>query len=396
MLKEGEKVIYSELMSAFLKIYGGLAKGIRLFQAPGRINLIGEHIDYNGGHVLPAALDMRTIVAARPNGTRTINMAVTSLPDRISAGIGRLDDYRSLAWGNYQCGVAYMLSLQGYPLVGCDLLYHSEMPFGAGLSSSASIEVATAICLAALGGMEKPNMEEIAVLCQKAENQYVGVSCGIMDQFIAAVGKKDHAIFLNCDTLEYQYVPLKLGNYTIVITNTNKMHKHTESKYEERRRECVEALAVINQNGGTYQYLCDISLPELESYEGYFQNKTLIRRVRHCVTEENRTLLSLQALKNGDLTAFGALLKEANISIRDDYEATGRELDTVFDIASGIDGVLGSRMTGGGFGGCNISLVRKDKVEQFKSIIKNEYRKQIGYEPSFYESTAGQGASEIL
>jgi galactokinase len=238
-------------------------------------------------------------------------------------------------------------------------------------------------------------MEEIAVLCQKAENQYVGVSCGIMDQFIAAAGKKDHAIFLNCDTLEYQYVPLKLDDYTIVITNTNKPHKHTESKYEERHRECKEALAVINQNGGKYKNLCDISLPELMNFKGHFQNETLYRRARHCVTEEKRTLLSLHALKSGDLAGFGALMKEANISMRDDFEATGPELDAIFDIATGIDGVLGSRMTGGGFGGCNISIVRKDRVDQFKSIVKNEYTKRIGYEPTFYESTAGDGASEV-
>jgi galactokinase len=387
---------YSALVSAFLKRYGGNEKGVRLFAAPGRINLIGEHIDYNGGHVFPAALELKTVVAARLNGTNTINMAATSLKDRVSADIGNLDVYRDLSWGNYQCGVAYMLKNCGYPLAGCDLLYHSEMPFGAGLSSSASIEVATAICLIKLGGTEELVMEDIAVLCQKAENQYVGVMCGIMDQFISAVGKKDHAIFLNCDTLEYQYVPLVLGEYTIVITNTNTPHKHTESKYKERRSECLEALAVINRCGGRYKNLCEISMPELEKVRGFFPDETLYRRAQHCVTEERRTLLSLEALKKGDIAAFGTLLKEANRSMRDDYEATGRELDTVFDIATGIDGVIGSRMTGGGFGGCNISIVRKDKTEQFKSIVKAEYTKRIGYEPSFYASNAGQGASEVI
>jgi galactokinase len=386
---------YSQLVSEFIQIYGGTENDIRLFEAPGRINLIGEHIDYNGGHVFPVALELKNIVAARPNSTDTMNMAVTSLPDRLSADIGSLDDYKSLKWGNYQCGVAYMLQQDGYPLVGCDLLYHATLPYGAGLSSSAAIEVATAICLAGLGGSKQLVMEDIAVLCQRAENQYVGVNCGIMDQFISAVGKKDHAVFLNCDTLEYQYVPLELGDYTIVITNTNAPHKHTESKYEERRNECLQALAIINENGGRYKNLCEISLPELEKYRAFFNNETLYRRARHCVTEEKRTLLSLESLKNGDITALGALMKEANISMRDDYEATGRELDTVFDIASSFGGVIGSRMTGGGFGGCNISIVRKDRLEQFKTTVKHEYTKHIGYEPSFYESNAGQGAAEV-
>ena len=386
----------AELIPIFLKIYGGTAQGIRMFEAPGRINLIGEHIDYNGGHVFPAALELRNIIAARPNGTRTITMAVTSLPNRVtSVSLNSLADYKDLAWGNYQCGVAYILLQAGYPLVGCDLLYHANLPYGAGLSSSAAIEVSTAICLAKMGGTEQLVMEDIALLCQKAENQYVGVMCGIMDQFISAVGRKDHALFLNCDTLDYQYVPLELGEYTIVITNTNTPHKHTESKYQQRRGECLEALAVINQNGGSFNNLCEMTLPELERFRGFFCNEKLYRRARHCVTEEQRTLQSLDALKAGDLMAFGALLKEANSSIRDDYEATGRELDCVFDVAASIDGVIGSRMTGGGFGGCNISIVRKDRVDHFRGIVNKAYTQQIGYEPSFYESKAGQGALEV-
>ncbi|MEA4872459.1 MAG: galactokinase, partial [Synergistaceae bacterium] len=219
--------------------------------------------------------------------------------------------------------------------------------------------------------------------------------CGIMDQFISAVGKKDHAVFLDCDTLEYQYVPLELGDYTIVITNTNAPHKHTDSGYIQRRGECEQALALINSNGGNYKDLCGISAQELENFSKIFDNQTLYRRARHCVTEEKRTLLALNALKEGDLMAFGKILNEGNISMRDDYEATGRELDAVFDIATKIYGVLGSRMTGGGFGGCNISIVKKDKVDRFKDIVKVEYKKQIGYEPEFYLSKAGQGVMEV-
>jgi len=386
---------YSELVSEFIKIYGGTEEHIRIFEAPGRINLIGEYVDFNGGHVFPVALDLKNIVVARPNGTDRINMAVTSLPNRVCADINNLDGYKDLEWGNYQCGVAYMLKKNGYRLTGCDLLYHATLPYGAGLSSSASIEVSTAVCLSRLGGAERLAMEDIAVLCQRAENEYVGMNCGIMDQFISAVGKKDHAVFLNCGTLEYQYVPLRLGDYTIMITNTNAPHKLTESQYNQRRSECEQALEIINSNGGTFRHLCDIKMPELEKFERFFENRTLYRRARHCVTEEERTLSALKLLNEGDLAAFGKILIEGNISMRDDYEATGKELDAVFDIATGIGGVIGSRMTGGGFGGCNISIVRKDAVERFKDTMRREYTKRIGYEPSFYQSNAGEGAREV-
>lgn len=386
---------YSQMVMAFINIYGGTEEGIRIFEAPGRINLIGEHIDYNGGHVFPVALDMKTIVIARPNGKDVVNMSATDLPDRVAAKLDNLENYKDLKWGNYQCGVAYMLAQDGYPLTGCDLLYHGTVPFGAGLSSSASIEVATAICLARLGGTEQLVMEGIAVLCQRAENQYVGMNCGIMDQFISAVGKKGHAIFLNCQTLEYEYVPMELGDHTIVITNTNAPHKLTESQYNQRRSKCEQALQIINARGGSYQNLCEIGIDALKAYQQYFESDVLFRRAKHCVTEEKRTLLSLLSLEKGDIKTFGALLKEANISIRDDYEATGPELDAVFDIATQIDGVIGSRMTGGGFGGCNISIVRKDRVDEFKRIVQEKYTEKTGFEPAFYQSDAGNGAMEV-
>ena len=384
-----------ELISEFMTLYGGTADGIRLFQAPGRINLIGEHIDYNGGHVFPAALDMNNIVVARANGTNTMRLAATDLPDRVEADLTALDQYKQLHWGSYQCGVASVMQQEGYNVPGCDLLYHGTVPFGAGLSSSASIEIATAVALAKLGGQDVLDMVELAVLCQKAENEYVGMNCGIMDQFVSAMAKKNHALFLDCNTLDYQYVPLELGDYTIVITNTNAPHKLTDSQYNQRRSECEQALTIINRNGGSYQNLCSIKADELESFRQFFTDETLYRRARHCVTEEARTLASLKALKAGDIAAFGKLLCEASRSIRDDYEATGPELDAVFDIATGIEGVIGSRMTGGGFGGCNISIVEKSKVAVFKEQLAVEYEKRTGYAPAFYQSDAGDGAGEI-
>ena len=388
-------MIYRELVDEFLKIYGGAEDGIRIFEAPGRINLIGEHIDYNGGHVFPVALDMVNIVVARPNGTQALNLAATTLSDRVNADLNALENYRHLRWGSYQCGVAYILQKAGYPITGCDLLYHGTVPFGAGLSSSAAIEVSTAIALANLGGREDLDMVEIALLAQKAENAYVGMNCGIMDQFTAAMAKKDHALFLDCSTLEYRYVPLELGGYTIVITNTNAPHKLTDSQYNQRRSECEHALTIINSNGGNYPNLCTIPMKELEGFRHFFNEEALYRRVRHCATEEARTVASLAALEKGDIKTFGKLLCEANVSMRDDYEATGKELDAIFDIATGIDGVIGSRMTGGGFGGCNISIVEKSRMEAFKQIMTQVYTREIGYAPSFYQSNAGGGAREV-
>jgi galactokinase len=322
-------------------------------------------------------------------------MAVTSLPDRVSAEIDALEQCRRLPWGHYQCGVAWALVQAGYDITGCDLLYHGTVPYGAGLSSSASIEVATAVALAKLGGREELDMVEIARLCQRAENDYVGMNCGIMDQFAAAMGKRQHAIFLNCSTLEYRHVPLMLGSHTLVITNTNAPHKLTESQYNLRRAECEQALEIINSNGGHYPNLCAMRMDELERYAGVLDS-VLYRRARHCVTEETRTRQSIEALEAGDIAAFGKLLCDGHISMRDDYEATGAELDAVFDIAMTLDGVIGSRMTGGGFGGCGISIVKSDKVEACKQTLSEEYTRRVGYAPSFYQSNVGDGAREVV
>ncbi len=385
-----------EQIQSFIKVYGGNVQDIRLFEAPGRINLIGEHIDYNGGHVFPAALEYKNTVVARPNGTNTINIAVSSLPDRVSADIDRLTEYKRLPWGNYQLGVAYTLQQAGYPIIGCDLNYHGNVPYGAGLSSSASIEVATALMFCALGGNNTPDMKEIALLCQKAENQYVGMNCGIMDQFISTSARENHAMLLDCATLVYEQVPLNLGDYTIVITNTNAPHKLTETRYNQRRSECEAALSIINQNGGSFRYLCEMDEKTLATYQPKLIDEMLYRRARHCVTEEARVHQAVKVLKDGDIEAFGKLLIEANISIRDDYEATGPELDAVFDIAITLEGVAGSRMTGGGFGGCNISIVKQDKVETFKRAMAKAYTQRTGLQASFYQSNAGGGARETI
>ena len=387
---------YRELVERFIEIYRGDEKDIRIFEAPGRINLIGEHIDYNGGHVFPVGLEYKNTVIARPNGTDKINLAVSSLPDRVSAEIGQLGAYKHLHWGNYQLGVAYVLQQEGYPIVGCDLYYHGTVPYGAGLSSSASIEVATAAALLSLGGETQLDMKAIALLSQRAENEYVGMNCGIMDQFISANAKESHAMILDCATLAFEQVPLDLGDYTIVITNTNAPHKLTETQYNQRRSECEAALETINRNGGDFRFLCEMDEKKLKAFKPKFSDEMLYRRARHCVTEEARVLKARKVLKAGDIEAFGKLLTEANISIRDDYEATGPELDAAFDIALTLPGVAGSRMTGGGFGGCNISIVRKEQVAAFEAGMAALYEQRTGLKPTFYRSSAGAGAREVV
>ncbi len=387
---------YAQLIDEFIGIYGGSKDSIRIFEAPGRVNLIGEHTDYNGGYVFPAALCMSNIVVARVNNTNNINLAATSIGDRVSGDISNLEQHKKLSWGNYQLGVAYVLKNAGYRICGCDMLYHGTVPFGAGLSSSASIEVATAIALAKLGGRETINPVEIALLSQKAENEYVGMNCGIMDQFISAVGKAENAILLNCNTLEYQYVPVKLGQYKLVIVNTNKPRKLVESKYNERRAECTAALRVINDNGGHYRYLCDMTMDDFKVYEKHLTNENERKRARHAVSENARTLKAVDALRSGRIQEFGTLLNQSHESLRYDYEVTGVELDTLFDEAVRIEGVVGARMTGAGFGGCLISLVEECAVNEFEQRLKVAYTHRIGYAPSFYVTDIGDGGREIV
>lgn len=386
---------YAELINEFLSIYSGPKETIRVFEAPGRVNLIGEHTDYNGGYVFPAALCMSNVVVARANNTNTIRLAATTLEDHVSADINNLESYKQLNWGSYQLGVASVLKDAGYRICGCDLLYHGTVPFGSGLSSSASIEVATAIALAKLGGCEKPDAVEMALLSQRAENDYVGMNCGIMDQFVSALGKADHAILLNCNTLEHEFVPVTLGCYQLVIINTNKPRRLVESKYNERRTECASALRVINDHGGHFRNLCEMTMDELEEYEQYIDKENERKRARHAVSENERTLEAVDALRSGNIEKFGALLNCSHLSLRTDYEVTGAELDTLFDEAVSISGVAGARMTGAGFGGCLISLVRSDAVDAFKQKLTERYTAKIGYAPTFYETGIGEGGREI-
>jgi len=413
----------NELKTKFIEIYGDKEETkdiyydekLRVFASPGRVNLIGEHTDYNGGYVFPAALKMNTVVVARARKDRIIRLAATDLEDRVTASLDNLDEYKNIKWGNYQLGVADQLQKHGYKIPGCDMLFHSTIPFGAGLSSSASIEVATALTLATLGlelfnssdnelygdtsksGDAKKSIDliQLALISQKAENQYVGVNCGIMDQFASAMGKADHAILLNARNLSYKHVPLKLGDCKIVITNTNKKRGLADSKYNERRRECEEGLKYLNEAFPHAKYLCDINYEEYKKKEYLIKDEVIKRRVEHVLSENNRVLKSVEVLEKGNLDEFGKLMCESHASLRDLYEVTGIELDTLVDEALKIKGVLGSRMTGAGFGGCTVSIVKEKAIDEFIEIVGKNYYDKVGLKASFYISEIGDGATEL-
>ena len=385
---------YRELINKFIEIYGGDDKEIRIFEAPGRVNLIGEHTDYNGGYVFPAALTLSTVVVARKRTDDVVKLAATTLPDRVTASTKTLDNYRTLPWGNYQLGVAYIMQQEGYTIPGCELLYHGTIPFGGGLSSSASIEVATAIALSKLAN-EDLDPVQAALIGQKAENTYVGMNCGIMDQFASAMGKKDCAILLDCSTLEYRHVPLNLGGHKIVIINTNKPRRLVESKYNERRAQCEAAFAALRTRLPGLKSLCALTPEQLEQNKDLIADETVYRRARHAIAENARTLQAVDALERNNLALFGKLMNASHESLRDDYEVTGKELDAIYDAGVVCGGVVGIRMTGAGFGGCAVAIVHGDAIVGFEEQVGRDYEAKTGYKASFYVSDIGDGGREV-
>lgn len=359
-----------------------------LFTAAGRINVIGEHVDYCGGKVFPAALNLRCNVYARKNGENVIRVAASDFKQVVELDIDKIGEYKSLKWGNYQAGVAYFLQESGTPLVGCDLLYDCTVPFGSGLSSSAAIEVSTAVALSEYAGV-KYDKVQLALISQRAENKYAGVNCGIMDQFASAMGKKDHAILLDCATLDYEYVPLRLGDYCIVVANCNKPHNLVESKYNVRRHEVEVALKKI-QEVKKINALAELSVEDFNEVK-YLLSGVVAKRAEHVVTECARVTEAVDALKRGDIVELGRLLNESHYSLRDLYEVTGKELDMLSALARKEAGCLGSRMIGAGFGGCTISIVKKSAVEGFIRHVDKAYFDAIGYRASFYETSIEDG-----
>lgn len=358
--------------------------------AAGRVNLIGEHVDYCGGKVMPAALSLKNTIFARPNGTDKINLAWTDIPVRVTLDISRLSEYKDVKFANYPAGSAYLWQQAGHPIVGCDLLYDCTVPFGSGLSSSAAIEVSTIAALATLAG-EKLDPVKIALVAQKAEREYAGVNCGIMDQYASACGKKDNAILLDCNTLVREYVPIVLGDFTLVIANCNKPHSLVESKYNERRAETERALALLKEKADI-SCLAELTPDAFARISSVLDGEGKVKdRARHVVEECDRVRRAAGAMKRGDVGTLGELLNASHASLRDLYEVTGVELDTLAAAAQEHPACAGSRMTGAGFGGCTVSVVRKDGVEDFKRTVAEKYTKKIGYAPSFYDCTIEDG-----
>ena len=359
--------------------------------AAGRINIIGEHIDYCGGKVFPAALSLKNTVYIRPNGTDKINIKWTTLPDEVTLDIDKLDGYKDLKYGNYQAGAAYMLQKTGHKIIGVDMLQDCTVPFGSGLSSSAAIEVGTIAALAEIAD-EKLSNKEIALMAQQVERDYVGVNCGIMDQYASANGKKGYAMLLDCKEVTHEYVPFELGDYSLVIINCNKPHNLVESKYNERREETEKALKIL-QTVLPISCLAEVSEEMFEEY-GHLLSGKVYDRAKHVVEECARVEKAAKAMRDGDIPELGALLNASHRSLKELYEVTGKELDALAEAAQAHSACVGSRMTGAGFGGCTISIVRKDGVDDFKAAVSRAYKKKIGYECKIYDAEISDGITK--
>jgi galactokinase len=368
---------------------------IRLFFSPGRINLIGEHTDYNGGHVFPCAITYGTYGVVRKREDRTVRLYSLNFEDKgiIEFHLDHLEYDPSHNWANYPKGmIRYIQEKVGVLPFGMDVLIYGNIPNGAGLSSSASLEVLTGVMVNELLDLRIERLD-LVKLGKKVENEFIGVNSGIMDQFAVGMGKENCGILLDCNTLKYEYAPLKLSGYKIIIMNTNKRRELADSKYNERRSECEAALERLQQFK-EISSLGELTEEEFESIKDHIQNDVLIKRAKHAVYENQRTLKALAALKNGDLNEFGLLMNKSHISLRDDYEVTGVELDTLVEAAWNQEGTIGARMTGAGFGGCAIAIVKEESVNKFISEVSKEYQTKIGYEAAFYVASIGDGAKE--
>ncbi|GAB2552129.1 galactokinase [Gracilibacillus alcaliphilus] len=368
----------------------------RVFFAPGRINLIGEHTDYNGGHVFPAAISFGTYAVVIPRQDRTLRFYSENFPEKgvFEVSLDELAYQKEDDWTNFPKGMILYFKEAGFSIeTGFDVLFYGNIPNGAGLSSSASIELVTGVLLEHLYSLTIDRLQMVQI-GQKVENQYIGVNSGIMDQFAIGMGKQDHAMLLNCDTLDYEYAPIQLANHDIIIINTNKRRELADSKYNERRSQCEQALADL-QTKLSIGSLGELSPEQFEQSRHLIKDEINQKRAKHAVYENARTIEALQKLKAGELDAFGALVNQSHISLRDDYEVTGLELDTIAETAWQQAGVLGARMTGAGFGGCAIAIVEKDKVDSFKQAIEKAYQEKVGHAPSFYTAAIGDGAKEI-
>jgi len=381
-----------ELKTAFETAYNQAADAV--YFAPGRVNLIGEHTDYNGGSVFPCALSFGTYLLLRKNNTKFVNFRSLNQPEVISLGLNQLTTPLDKSWVNYPLGVFAQFIKRNVEIKsGYDILIWGNVPNGAGLSSSAALEVVTAFALNDQLGTGF-NRTVLAQIGQKAEHEFAFVNCGIMDQFVSANGKKDHAVYLNCDTLEFELVPVKLEGIKILISNTHSPHKLDSGAYNQRVAECKLAVEQLNKVR-PIKYLAELTEAEFKEIESAITDPIAHKRARHVVGEVQRTSDAVVALKAGDIVKFGQLMNASHVSLRDDYEVTGLQLDTMAEEAWKIDGVIGSRMTGGGFGGCTVSLVKDEAIDTFIEKVGAAYEAKTSIKPQFYIAEIGDGACKI-
>ena len=383
------------VLKKFEELFGDTTD-VNVYFAPGRVNMIGEHTDYNGGHVFPCALTIGTYAVARKREDRKLRFFSMNFEHLgiIESGLDDLKPSKEAGWTNYPKGVIWAFLEKGYEIrCGFDILLNGNIPNGSGLSSSASVEVVTGYILSELLGLNVPD-QELAIIGQFSENNFNGVNCGIMDQFAIAMGKKDNAIFLDTSDLSFEYAPIKLDGAKIVISCSNKKRGLGDSKYNERRTECEEALKAI-QSGMGINSLGDLDEEQFEQVKSVIKDEDQRKRAKHAVYENQRTIKAVSALKNNDIELFGKLMNESHVSLRDDYEVTGEELDTLVEEAWKVDGVIGSRMTGAGFGGCTVSIVKDEAVDTFIENVGKSYKEKIGYAADFYVVEIGSGPCRL-
>lgn len=380
-----------KLLQKFEELFGD-AEGVKVYFAPGRVNLIGEHTDYNGGHVFPCALTIGTYGAARKRNDNKLHFYSMNF-DRVGvqeSAVDALGEAKESDWTNYPKGVIWTFAKRGFEMpCGMDLVLFGNIPNGSGLSSSASLEVLTGFILRDLYGFDVTNVD-LALIGQYAENNYNGMNCGIMDQFASAMGKKDHAIFLDTADLSYEYAPIVLDGAKIVVTNSKVKHSLVNSAYNQRRSECETALAEL-QSVVDIKGLGDLSEEAFEKHKGAIKDEVRVRRAKHAVYENQRTIRAVEALKNNDIKLFGELMNASHVSLRDDYEVSCEEIDILVDEAWKIPGVIGSRITGGGFGGCTVSIVKDEAIDTFKEQVEKAYEEKTGKTAEFYIVEVGDG-----
>lgn len=385
-----------KLMQKFKELYGADGE-LRTYFAPGRVNLIGEHTDYNGGHVFPCALTLGTYAVVRSREDRILRFYSVNF-DSFGVAETSLDDLvpnKKASWTNYPKGVMWAFEKRGMKLThGLDIAICGDIPNGSGLSSSASLEVLTGVILKDIFCFEDVSMPDIALIGQDAENNFNGCNCGIMDQFASAMGKKDHAIFLDTNTLHYEYAPVKLPDAKIVITNSKVKHSLVDSAYNDRRNECETALLEL-QKVVDIQSLGELTEEQFETHKTAIKDPVRQKRAGHAVYENQRTIRAVEALKNNDIILFGQLMNASHISLRDEYEVSCEEIDILVDLAWKTEGVIGSRITGGGFGGCTVSIVKNEAVDAFVTEIGKAYLKKVGHEAEFYVVDIGDGAGRL-